>query len=154
MKSSFLTIMTAAIALATGLAAHAQSGGVFAVTRSSFSSGGTSAGGVFAVTGTIGQPDAGRLSGGAFTLRGGYGGVVGAVQTPGAPRLSIALDQRTVTVSWTARPRAFVLEQAPDPAAMPSLWTSVTLPYVTNATTINVVEPVPLSNRFYRLRAE
>ena len=79
---------------------------------------------------------------------------MGAVQTPGAPRLSIALDQRTVTVSWTARPRAFVLEQAPDPAAMPSLWTSVTLPYVTNATTINVVEPVPLSNRFYRLRAE
>jgi hypothetical protein len=47
--------------------------------------GGTSTGGVYSVTGTIGQPDAGKMSGGNFTLDGGFWGLVAAVQTPGAP---------------------------------------------------------------------
>ncbi len=34
--------------------------------------GGTSLGGGFAVSGTIGQPDAGTLSGGSYTIRGGF----------------------------------------------------------------------------------
>ena len=36
------------------------------------SGGGTSSGGMFTVSGTIGQPDAGTLSGGEYTLRGGF----------------------------------------------------------------------------------
>jgi hypothetical protein len=41
--------------------------------------GGTSSGGVFVVMGTVGQPDAGTMSGGAFTLNGGFwvGGTAG-----------------------------------------------------------------------------
>lgn len=40
--------------------------------------GGTSAGGAFELSGTIGQPDAGTMSGGNFTLTGGFwaGGAV------------------------------------------------------------------------------
>lgn len=34
--------------------------------------GGRSTGGTFAVSGTIGQPDAGDLTGGTFTIRGGF----------------------------------------------------------------------------------
>jgi hypothetical protein len=34
--------------------------------------GGTSTGGAFSISGTIGQPDAGTLSGGVFEVRGGY----------------------------------------------------------------------------------
>ena len=34
--------------------------------------GGTSVGGTFELSGTIGQPDAGNLSGGGFELRGGF----------------------------------------------------------------------------------
>lgn len=34
--------------------------------------GGSSTGGVFALEGTIGQPDAGSMSGGAYTLSGGF----------------------------------------------------------------------------------
>jgi hypothetical protein len=34
--------------------------------------GGTSSGGVFTLSGTIGQPDAGVMSGGSFTLTGGF----------------------------------------------------------------------------------
>jgi hypothetical protein len=41
--------------------------------------GGTSAGGVYTVSGTVGQPDAGKLSGGSYTLEGGFwGGMSGA----------------------------------------------------------------------------
>ena len=36
--------------------------------------GGTSTGGVFSVSGTIGQPDAGVMSGGNFTVQGGFWG--------------------------------------------------------------------------------
>src|SRR4051794_26769393 len=53
--------------------------------------GGTSTGGVYAVSGTIGQPDAGTMSGGNYTLQGGFWGIVVAVQTPGAPFLRILL---------------------------------------------------------------
>jgi hypothetical protein len=56
--------------------------------------GGNSTGGVYSVSGTIGQPDAGRMSGGGFALDGGFWGVIAAVQIPGAPHLSIS---RTTT---------------------------------------------------------
>ena len=43
--------------------------------------GGTSTGGVYSVTGTIGQPDAGTMSGGSYTLTGGFWALPVAVQT-------------------------------------------------------------------------
>src|SRR5256885_16838054 len=51
--------------------------------------GGISTGGVFSISGTIGQPDAGRMSGGNYTLDGGFWGIFAAVQTPGAPLLRV-----------------------------------------------------------------
>ena len=64
------------------------------------SGGGTSTGGVFTVTGTVGQPDAGTMSGGPFTLEGGFWGLIAAIQTPGAPLLSVwRTDTNTVVVS-------------------------------------------------------
>ena len=55
------------------------------------SGGGTSTGGVYSVTGTIGQPDAGGpITGGQYSLTGGFWSLY-AVQTPGAPRLRIFL---------------------------------------------------------------
>jgi len=44
--------------------------------------GGTSTGGLFSVSGTIGQPDAGQLTGGNFTLSGAFWGMVALWQTP------------------------------------------------------------------------
>jgi len=50
--------------------------------------GGTSTGGVYAVSGTIGQPDAGGpMTGGNYSLTGGFWSLIAAVQT-GAPRRS------------------------------------------------------------------
>src|SRR5258708_17972752 len=56
--------------------------------------GGTSTGGLYSVSGTIGQPDAGTMSGGNYSLTGGFWSLVSAVQTPGAPLLTIT---RTTT---------------------------------------------------------
>src|SRR2546421_7024256 len=47
--------------------------------------GGTSTGGVYSVSGTIGQPDAGHMSGGEFTLYCGFLGDFSAVPNPRAP---------------------------------------------------------------------
>jgi hypothetical protein len=64
--------------------------------------GGTSTGGVYQVTGTIGQPDAsGAMSGGSYSLTGGFWSIIAAVQTPGLPNLTITfVGPNSVTVSW------------------------------------------------------
>src|SRR5438876_9327549 len=63
--------------------------------------GGSSAGGVYAVSGTIGQPDAGKMSGGNFTLDGGFWGIIAANPTNGTPLLTITRTApNTVRVSW------------------------------------------------------
>ncbi|MBK9137629.1 MAG: hypothetical protein IPM17_02525 [Verrucomicrobia bacterium] len=66
--------------------------------------------GVFTVSGTIGQPDAGQMSDGDFTVTGGFCAWPTVVQTPGAPTLVIA--QRApgqAVVSWAAAVRSDVL---------------------------------------------
>jgi hypothetical protein len=115
----------------------------------------TSTGGVYSVSGTIGQPDAGELRGGTFTLVGGFWGVVAAIQTPGAPLLSVVLTNGGVTVSWPRPAEGWVLDEVGSLVAAPGSngWTQVTMPYVTNATQIQVTVPPPVTgNRFYRLR--
>ena len=63
--------------------------------------GGTSTNGQYAVTGTIGQPDAsGAMSGGNYSVTGGFWALVNVVQTPGAPTLYISHSGNTVTVYW------------------------------------------------------
>jgi len=67
--------------------------------------GGNSTGGVYQVSGTIGQPDAsGAMSGGNYSITGGFWALINVVQTPGAPTLSISHSGAAVTVSWQAVP--------------------------------------------------
>src|SRR5256884_2636641 len=74
--------------------------------------GGTSTGGVYSVSGTIGQPDAGRMSGGNYTLDGGFWGIIAAVQTPGSPLLRVARTiTNTVLVAWPSSVTGFNLQQ-------------------------------------------
>jgi hypothetical protein len=113
--------------------------------------GGTSTGGVYSVSGTIGQHDAGGpMTGGNFSLTGGFWALY-AVQTPGAPLLSIKLTTtNTAMVYWTS----------------PS--TGYNLQVNTNLTTTNWVTPAegvtddgsikyiivnpPVGSRYYRLK--
>jgi hypothetical protein len=62
--------------------ALAQSGGLYDLSWSSIDGGGYtfSTGGAYSLGGSTGQPDAGSLSGGVFTLEGGFWGL--AQSTP------------------------------------------------------------------------
>jgi hypothetical protein len=72
--------------------------------------GGTSTGGVYAVSGSIGQPDAGRLSGGSFTVEGGFWSGM-PVPAP-APRLTVKLTgANTIVISWPSPSTGWNLQQ-------------------------------------------
>ena len=111
--------------------------------------GGTSAAGVYSVSGTIGQPDAGLMTGGPYGLAGGFWSVVAAVQTPGAPLLSIVRQGGAVRIFWPLPATGFVLDQR---LTVTGAWSQVSFPYATNVTDISITMPAPTGNRFYRLR--
>lgn len=112
--------------------------------------GGTSTGGVFAVSGTIGQPDAGTMSGGTYTLQGGFWGIVAAVQTPGAPLLTISRVGSSVIVSWPSPSTGFLLQE--NASLGNTNWTNVAQSPTDNGTTKSVTVTPPVGNRFYRLK--
>ena len=67
--------------------------------------GGTSTGGVYAVSGTIGQHDAGGpMTGGSYSLTGGFWSLITVVQTPGAPLLTITFNLQLSTITYLGRP--------------------------------------------------
>jgi len=112
--------------------------------------GGTSTGGVYAVSGTIGQPDAGHMSGGTYTLDGGFWGIIAAVQTPGAPLLTItATTSNAVVVSWPYPSTGFLLEQ--NPVLGSASWTTNSSLPVQVGQTWQVLVTPPAGNRFFRL---
>lgn len=118
--------------------------------------GGTSTGGVFSVSGTIGQPDAGGPStNGAYALVGGFWGMTAILQTPGAPILGIErLAGGNVRLFWNLPATGFQLEQTAalaEPSVGP-VWTPVVSPYQTNAPHITVTVPASTGDRMFRLR--
>ena len=113
--------------------------------------GGTSTGGAYTVNGTIGQPDAGKMSGGSFTLDGGFWGVIAAVQTPGAPYLwAMRTPTNTVCVSWAVSDTSWQLQATTNLVTTGSTWSGCA--YVTNGANCVYIESPPLGNKFYRLR--
>lgn len=114
--------------------------------------GGTSTGGVYSVTGTIGQPDAGStaMTGGAYSVTGGFWALA-AVQTPGAPLLSIArTTTNTVAVWWPSPSTDWVLQENTN--SMTSMnWNDVVATPVDDGTHKTVIISPPTGNRFYRL---
>lgn len=82
------TILSAVLTLVLGAAAaHAQSGGAYELSRSTHSGGGLIpvTGGAYALGGSIGQADAGVLTGGEFSIVGGFWGSATTATTDIAP---------------------------------------------------------------------
>ncbi len=145
MKTKLLLIGS----LLASLSAHVSAQSLSINWHSADGGGGTSTGGVFSVSGTIGQPDAsGPLSGGNFSVSGGFWSVF-AVQTAGAPLLSVAKQGANVRVFWPLPATGFVLDHNP---TVTGAWSQVSFPYATNATEISITVASPATNRFYRLR--
>src|ERR1700689_3083273 len=77
--------------------------------------GGTSTNGQLAVTGTIGQPEAGMaMSGGNFFLTGGFWSLISVVQTLGSPTLALTHSGNNITISWPSSSSGFTLQQNSD----------------------------------------
>jgi hypothetical protein len=116
--------------------------------------GGTSTGGVYSVSGTIGQPAPGAMSGGNFSIQGGFWSFLAVVPTPNAPSLRLVLTTtNTVVLAWPVTSTVTYLpEENPDVAAPD--WTGIATPPAVVGQENQVVLPPPSGNRFYRLKAQ
>ena len=111
--------------------------------------GGTSTGGVYSVSGTIGQHDAGvAMTGGNYSLTGGFWALISVVQTPGAPTLYIAGSGNTVTVYWQAV-SGWSLQQN-SILTTPAGWSASSGVTTSNGTNYLNITP-PTGNLFFRL---
>lgn len=108
-----------------------------------------STGGVYSVSGTIGQPDAGGpMTGGNYSLTGGFWALISVMQTVGAPTLYISRSNNIVSVFWQSVP-GWNLEQKSN-LAISGSWTTNTTWTTSNGTNYLNLTP-PTGNLFFRL---
>jgi hypothetical protein len=113
--------------------------------------GGTSTNGQYSLSGTIGQPDANHqpMTGGNYSLTGGFWSLF-AVQTPGAPLLSIFLSStNTAVVYWPSPSTGFTLLQNTNLGT--TNWITTTNAVTDNGTIKFIIVNPPAGNRYYRL---
>jgi len=111
--------------------------------------GGASTGGAFSVSGTIGQPDAsGALAGGNYSLTGGFWALY-AVQTAGAPWLTITQSGNSALVSWPASATGFLLQTNGN--LLINNWVNCGSFITTSNGTNSVRIATPTGNLFFRL---
>jgi hypothetical protein len=124
--------------------AHAQT---YAIDWSTIDGGGgTSTGGVYSVSGTIGQPDAGGpMTNGQYSVTGGFWALPTAIQVIGAPTLTIVpTGAGQAQISWMPdMGTKWVLQET---VSLSLVWTN-SPSGATNPITI----PATLPTRFYRL---
>jgi hypothetical protein len=113
--------------------------------------GGTSTGATYSVNGTIGQQDAsGAMSGGNYSVTGGFWSLINVVQTPGAPTLNISRSGSTVTVYWQ-NVSGWNLIQNNNLTTPVASWSASSSPTLTGGTNyLNLVNPA--GNLFFRLK--
>ena len=113
--------------------------------------GGTSTNGAYSVSGTIGQLDAGvAMTGGNYSLIGGFWSLIAAVQTPGAPLLKITRSGASVIVSWPSPATGWKLQQNTS-GLNTADWSDVTDTIQDDGTTKTLTVNPLAGNRFYRL---
>jgi len=136
-------LLVALAALVQVLSSHAQNHSIDWFTIDG--GGGTSTGVVYAVSGTIGQPDASPLlTGGPYSVTGGFWAGV-AIQTPGAPTLSINLvSPSQARVSWSPQVPGWLLQETPSLA--PTAWGNSP-----SGATNPALVPSGTPTKFYRL---
>jgi hypothetical protein len=123
------------------LSAHAQS---YTIDWYKISGGGgTSTNGSYSVSGTLGQPDAsGAMTGGQYSITGGFWSIINVVQMPGVPNLLIVPNGvNSVKILWPdPATNTYTLQQNANVTA-PAGWTTssytITPANGTNSITIN-----------------
>jgi hypothetical protein len=125
------------------LAAHAQS---YSIDWYKIAGGGgVSSNAPYQLSGTIGQQDAsGQMSGGNYSVTGGFWSLI-AIQTPGAPLLTITYSNNQVIVSWPASLTSWTLQTNGNLTT--TNWVNFTGPVFNNT----VTNSPPKGNLFFRL---
>ena len=138
-------VMCAVLGLGFTLQLHAQT---YSIPWSTIDGGGgTSTGGVYSVSGTIGQPDASTtpMTNGQYSVTGGFWALPAAIQVIGAPTLTIVpATPGNATISWSPNTPGFVLQQTS--VLSPSNWTN-SPSGATNPITLSATNTA----KFYRL---
>jgi hypothetical protein len=107
--------------------------------------GGTSTGSVYSISGTIGQLDASStMNGGNYSITGGFWALY-AVQTPGAPLLTINYSGNQAIVSWPSSASGWTLQTNNNLAT--GVWNNYGGQVVNNS----VTNSRPTGNLFFRL---
>jgi len=142
---------SAALLLGIAWMAHAQS---YSIDWYKIAGGGgTSTGGVYSVSGTIGQPDAsGAMSGGTYSLTGGFWSLISVVQTAGLPNLIVTHSANSVIVSWP-NTGSYTLQQNANLASANGWTTSGYAISTANGTNSITITP-PTGNLFFRLQSQ
>ena len=115
--------------------------------------GGTSTGGTYTVSGTIGQPDAsGAMTGGNYSVTGGFWSLINVVQTPGLPKLMIIpVSATSVKVLWPdPATNSFTLQQNANMATTNWVATTFTITPANGTNSITITPPS--GNLFFRLK--
>ncbi len=107
--------------------------------------GGTSTG-VYRLTGTIGQPDAGGpMTNAQYSVTSGFWALPAAIQTEGTPTLTIVpATPGNATISWTPNTPGFVLQETW--VLAPANWTNSP-----SGATNPIAVPATLPTKFFRL---
>jgi hypothetical protein len=112
---------------------------------------GTNGAHIYSVSGTIGQADAsGAMSGGGYSVTGGFWSLISVVQSAGLPSLTIARAGSSVLVAWP-NTGSYSLQQNSNLAASAG-WTTSAYSVTTNSDGTNSVTiTAPSGNLFFRL---
>jgi hypothetical protein len=111
--------------------------------------GGTSTGGVYSVSGTIGQPDAAVMSGGQYAVVGGFWSAFANVVPVTGPELTIDISGKTITISWPSPSTGFTLQATS--SLGPTSWQPITRNIISNSSTISYSVTEPAGTTYYRL---
>ncbi|MBI3878576.1 MAG: hypothetical protein HY301_00730 [Verrucomicrobia bacterium] len=146
------TFIVTCLLLAANAVAHAQTN--YAIPWFKIAGGGAmqSTGGVYALSGTIGQPDAGRVAStnDSFRLEGGFWGI--AVQQAGYPVLGVTRSGTNALISWVTAETGFVLQTVTN-LATPTAWSDAGFaPAVSGSTNVVTAPLNPAVKTFFRLR--
>ncbi len=113
------------------------------------SSTGTSGTNTYSISGTIGQPATATMSGGNYSLTGGFWSILAVVQTPGSPELKITRSGLQAVLSWSTTASGFVLQQSS--SLTPNSWTTSSAILTTNSTNVTVTVNATNGYQFFRL---
>ena len=116
---------------------------------------GTSTGGVYSVSGTIGQPDASAnqgMAGGNYSLTGGFWALISVLQTPGLPNLLITRSGNRVLISWPdPATNSYTLQQNSS-LANTGGWAAASYLLSSAGGTNSITITAPTGNLFFRLK--